>query len=220
MASRKGKDVKKYDPSQPVEFTKHEEVVQAYFELNFVKSAAIRAVYGDPNHESTMGSRITQIFGKADVKARMKYLYNLRKSKVIGSSKEDLLEMLLRRASASITDFVAVDYDEAGKPVAIFVPTELVDGQVVDEITIMPTAHGDRVKVKLPDKERTIELIAKLEKLINTDTTVNAFIVDQDDEANKAYRERMKRVADQKAAKPTESEDDNKPNTDKLDTVG
>lgn len=205
MGSQTGKNVA---GSKPLENLKHEEIVQAYFALNFNKTRAINSVMGEPDSQSTTGSRIVGIFGREEVKARIKWLYEQKKAKVSGSSKEDLLEMLLRRASASLTDVIKVDYDENGKPEAIIVPSDLLDGQTVDEITIMPTKYGDRIKIKMPDKERAIEIVAKIEKLISNDTKVEGSLaLVQDEEANKAYANRMKKIQEEKEAKAAKPDD-------------
>jgi hypothetical protein len=122
----------------------------------------------------------------------------LFKAKILGNKKEDLLNMLLKRISASMSDVISTDYDDDGNIVSVLVPSHLVDGQVLDGLKINRKKDGEvSIDVKLPPKEKAIELVAKIEKYITTGNDVNInnrLIIEQNEAANLAYKNRMERL--------------------------
>lgn len=192
--AKKRKPKKVLPPAdKPLPNRRHEDLIQEYLSNGFKRPEAYQAIYG--TEDRIQASKLCyQVFVRPEVKARLKCLYHQSRRNVLRPEKEDLLDVLMRRISADITDYIKVDYDEDGKPQALIVPTDLMDGQVIDEISIVPTAFGDRVKIKMPDKEKAIDTVAKIQKIISNDANLSGhFVIAQDDAANEAYRRRMEK---------------------------
>lgn len=200
MAGRKRSsltDTPGYDGSTPHPNEAHEQVLQYYFEHGFTcpKKEAVLAVLKDiaPDDYVRIANHRHVIFKSPNSRKRLRFLYEQFKSKRISSSKEDILDILLRRASASISDFLSVEKGDDGRYTLEMVPSDIFDGQTIDEIQISNNRYGQTIRVKLPDKEKSLRLVAEIEKMLG-DEAGDTVIINQMFESDKAYKKRLERI--------------------------
>lgn len=193
-----------FDGSQPHWNPKFEVAIQEYMANHFSKKKAYMVAYNKTEDDMELmknpTAAVRSVFSDEAVKRRIRWIFEQRRIQFEnGGTKQELIELLKRRARSTPKDYFVYDVDDDGRPFGTPIPSEFVDGVGMDSIKFSQTQYGDKIEVKVGNTEAAIELIARLEGHIVDKSQVNAsFEVNQNEAANDAYRRRLEKIAKKK----------------------
>lgn len=143
--------------------------------------------------DAEVRSKASDLLENDRVISRKRFLLS-RKVKDFSQSTADSIRALIDKFStANVVDYMRWDEDGNVK----FIPSDCVDGQMIDNISISKDSDGEmkRFTFKLVDKAKMIELLARMEKMVTDRVEVAGVLTEaQRIESNKAYLERMEHV--------------------------
>lgn len=135
--------------------------------------AAIRAGYS----EKTANEQGARLLANASVSAEIERILNERLV-TIGVNADEILQKYVKFANADMKDFVTwktekvvTGYDDDGEPIVdmqtriCLKPSDDVDGTLIQEVTETHGKHGPVITVKLIDRMKALDALAKYANL-------------------------------------------------------
>jgi phage terminase small subunit len=126
-----------------------------------------------------------RLLTRSNVKARIQYLLNQSKNSAFESTQATIKQRIVDALNSKITDYMR--WDDAGN--AMLLPADMLPmPELIQEASI----EGGKIRIKLMSKDRALEHLAKIEKLLVDSHEISGeLMVRQQLEANEAYKRRM-----------------------------
>lgn len=128
---------------------------------------AYKRAYGDNLSDASADVCASRLLSNVKIKTAIE-THTEKILNKLGISNEKILNELAKIGFSDITEFLSFDNESV-----IFRNSDEIDGTLISEVSSTQTANGKSIKMKLHDKMKALETLAKYKKLLNDNIDVN-----------------------------------------------